>query len=186
MKRLLSFPIAARRLAAAAVLSTTVLAPAAAEPPGPGDMWNPHWMQRQIWGPRDLEPAVKARMSRHWTFMHQGIPEEYLRASNPLPQTEATVREGRALYMQHCASCHGPTGNGDGEAGKSLSPSPALLAYLIQMPMTVDSYLLWSVSEGGVAFGTAMPSFKATLAKDEIWKIVAFMRAGFPESAATK
>ena len=69
---------------------------------------------------------------------------------------------------------------GDGEAAKALDPSPALLAYMIQMPMSVDSYMLWSISEGGEAFGTAMPAFKEVLTKDEIWKIVTYMRAGFP------
>ncbi len=155
-------------------------------PEGRGDMWDPRWMQRQIWGPRELEPGVQQRMERHWTFMHQGIPEEYLRASNPFRPTEETIAAGRALYEAKCLSCHGETGMGDGTAGRSLSPSPALLAYLIQMPMTVDSYLLWSVSEGGVAFGTGMPSFKSELARDDIWRIVAFMRAGFPKAQAAK
>jgi mono/diheme cytochrome c family protein len=69
---------------------------------------------------------------------------------------------------------------GDGEGGKSLSPSPALLANLIEMPMSVDEFLLWSISDGGTAFGTAMPAFKDVLTRDEIWKIVTYMRAGFP------
>jgi mono/diheme cytochrome c family protein len=69
---------------------------------------------------------------------------------------------------------------GDGEVAKSLSPSPALLAHMIQMPMSVDEYMLWSISDGGSAFGTAMPAFKDVLTNDEIWKIVTYMRAGFP------
>ena len=71
----------------------------------------------------------------------------------------------------------------DGEAAKDLHPSPALLAYMIQMPMSVDEYLMWTVSEGGKAFETAMPGFKSTLSAEEIWKIVAYMRAGFPAIA---
>ena len=69
---------------------------------------------------------------------------------------------------------------GDGEAASSLNPSPALLAYMIQMPMSVDEYMLWSISDGGAAFGTKMPAFKDVLTRDEIWKIVTYMRAGFP------
>ena len=157
-----------------------------ARPAERGDMWDPHWMQRQIWGPRELEPGVQQRMERHWTFMHQGIPEEYLRASNPFRPTGENIAAGRALYDAKCMSCHGETGNGDGSAGRSLSPSPALLAYLIQMPATVDSYLLWSISEGGVSFKTGMPSFKAELARDDIWRIVTFMRAGFPKAARAR
>jgi len=72
---------------------------------------------------------------------------------------------------------------GDGEAAKALNPSPALLAYMIQMPMSVDEYMMWTISEGGKAFGTAMPAFENTLSAEEIWQIVAYMRAGFPAMA---
>jgi mono/diheme cytochrome c family protein len=93
------------------------------------------------------------------------------------------VKEGSMLYQKHCAVCHGAEGMGDGEAGKSLNPSPALLAYLVQRPQSVDEYLVWTISDGGKAFGTAMPAFKGTLAEEEIWKIITFMRAGFPPLA---
>ena len=91
-----------------------------------------------------------------------------------------TLGEGFALYQANCTSCHGATGMGDGEVAKSLSPSLALLAHMIQMPMSVDEYMLWSISDGGAAFGTALPAYKDVLTKDEIWKIVTYMRAGFP------
>ena len=87
------------------------------------------------------------------------------------------------LYGENCASCHGPTGQGDGEAGRALNPSPALLSHMIRMPMAVDEYLLWTISEGGEPFGTDMPAFKDALTPEEIWKVIAFMRAGFPEAA---
>lgn len=148
-------------------------------PAGHWDRWNPNWMQRDRWGPGQMGPGMRQRMARHWTFMHQGIPAEYQAAQNPLSPDAKTIDEGRALYLENCVSCHGTTGMGDGEAANSLSPSPALLAYMIQMPMSVDEYMLWSISDGGAEFGTAMPAFKDVLTKDEIWKIVTYMRAGF-------
>ena len=147
---------------------------------GQWDRWNPNWMQRDMWGPGQMGPGMQKRMARHWTFMHQGIPAAYRGARNPLPTDAKTIGEGRTLYQDNCASCHGATGMGDGEAANSLNPSPALLAYMIQMPMAVDEYMLWSISDGGEAFGTDMPAFKDALKRDEIWKIIAYMRAGFP------
>ena len=85
------------------------------------------------------------------------------------------------LYAETCASCHGKTGDGDGEAGKSPTPSPALLSFLIERPISVDPSLLWTISEGGKQFGTDRPAFKDKLSRDEIWKVVAYMRAGFPK-----
>ncbi len=124
------------------------------------DMWNPGWMQRDMWRRNQMGPMHRGRMARHWTFMHQGLPEAYRNARNPLAITEDVVHAGAKLYADNCASCHGARGMGDGEAGKGLNPSPALLAHLIQMPMAVDSYLLWSISDGRVELKTGMPAFK--------------------------
>lgn len=149
---------------------------------GQSDMWNPSWMKRGMWGHGMMGDMQRQRMERHWTFMHSGIPNEYRGLINPIPSSIKSLKEGASLYKQQCASCHGVDGLGDGEAGKDLTPSPALLAYMIQMPMAVDEYMMWSISEGGKQFGTAMPGFKEQLTREEIWKIVSFMRAGFPES----
>jgi len=130
-------------LAALLLLTST----AGAEPPREGvDRWDPYWVERDAWGPDPMAPGMQMRMVRHWTFMHRGVPEEYRGVENPFPGSAETVEAGQGLYDRHCVSCHGPGGRGDGEAANSLNPSPALLAYLIQMPMTVDSYLLWTVS----------------------------------------
>ncbi len=148
--------------------------------PGQWDMWDPYWMQRDLWDHGQMGTGMPQRMVRHWTFMHQGIPADYQGAGNPFGPDAETIATGRVLYQANCAICHGPTGMGDGEAANSLSPSPALLAYMIQMPMMVDEYMLWTISEGGEAFGTAMPAFKGILTKDEIWYIITYMRTGFP------
>ena len=73
---------------------------------------------------------------------------------------------------------------GNGDMGKALSPSPALLAYMIRRPIAVDEYLFWSISEGGKQFGTHMPAFKAKLSREEVWKIIAYMRPGVSRSRA--
>jgi mono/diheme cytochrome c family protein len=159
---------------------------AAAQSPNQGSMmgqwdrWNPNRMQRDMWGSDNMGPGMRQRKERHRTFMHQGIPAAYRAARNPLSPDAKNIGKGRSLYQANCALCHGATGMGDGEVAKSLSPSPALLAHMIQMPMSVDEYMLWSISDGGAAFGTAMPAYKDVLTKDEIWKIVTYMRAGFP------
>jgi hypothetical protein len=40
-----------------------------------------------------------------------------------------------------------------------------------------DSYLYWTIAEGGGAFGTAMPAQKDTLSADEIWSVIRFLQA---------
>lgn len=147
------------------------------------DRWNPGWMERHMWDSKRMGPGMRQRMARHWRFMHDGTPPRYRGAHNPLAATAETIAAGRALYEKNCARCHGAAGTGNGNAANSLNPSPALLAYMIQMPTLIDEYMLWSIADGGKDFGSPMPAFKGALSRDEIWKIVIFMRAGFPGKA---
>jgi mono/diheme cytochrome c family protein len=147
------------------------------------DQWSPGGMQHDNWRRETMGSGQRQRMLRHRTFMNEGVPTAYRGARSTVQTTVDTVAAGRALYEANCASCHGATGMGDGEAGRSLSPPPALLSYMVRMPMAVDEYLLWSISDGGERFNTDMPAFRDALSEDEIWKIVVFMRAGFPPVA---
>lgn len=144
------------------------------------DYWQPLWMQRELWGPGNMPPGMRARLLRHWTYMHYGVQKDYEGAKSPVGIGKEGIETGRKLYGEKCANCHGKQGLGDGQAPRSLLPSPALLAFMIQRPISVDEYLLWSIAEGGKQFDTEMPAFKDALAREDIWKIIAYMRAGFP------
>jgi cytochrome c len=39
---------------------------------------------------------------------------------NPVEATPASIASGKFLYEQHCASCHGAGGKGDGEKAQTL------------------------------------------------------------------
>ncbi len=118
-------------------------------------------------------------MLRHRAAMMGGIPAPYRSLGNPLPRTSVTVRRGADVYARNCAACHGPTGHGDGDAGRRLSPPPADLAGQTSMPRA-DALMYWTIAEGGTPFGTAMPSFRETLSKDDIWAVIAYVQAGLP------
>lgn len=61
---------------------------------------------------------------------------------------------GATLFASHCATCHGPTGVGDGPGSRSLRPRPANLAlHAYQADRLAE--VLWN----GVA-GTAMPAWR--------------------------
>lgn len=144
---------------------------------GPNHMWSE---RGSGWGHGNMSRGQQLRMQRHWTYMNEGVPAAYRGARSTVRATPEVIMEGQTLYTENCASCHGAQGLGDGEAGRSLVPSPALLRTFVQMPMSGDEYLLWAISEGGERFGTDMPPFKETLSQEDIWKIIAYMRAGFP------
>jgi Co/Zn/Cd efflux system component len=53
--------------------------------------------------------------------------------------------------------------------GQTLSPRPANLQWLSQMPMVQwDPFMYWTIAEGGAQYGNAMPAFKNKLSKDDI------------------
>ena len=69
-------------------------------------------------------------------------------------------------------------------AGRDLSPPPGNLAWLSQMPMAQwDPFMYWTVAEGGAEFGSAMPAFKDTLFRDDIWAVIAYIQARLPQKA---
>jgi mono/diheme cytochrome c family protein len=128
--------------------------------------------------------GMMGSMRRHHQARMSGVPAPYDSLKNPLPQTRETVDRGAAVYEQKCASCHGQTGQGDGEAGRNLSPPPANLAWLSQMPIAQwDPFMYWTVAEGGKQFETAMPAFKDTLSADDIWSVIAYIQARLPRKA---
>ncbi len=146
------------------------------------DMWSPDWLERDWWSLDPLEPARRKRMARHQHYMDHGVPNEYRGQRSPYSLSAEVVAEGGRLYAGNCRDCHGDQGMGDGQMGLAVNPSPALLAFMIQTPFAVDEYLMWSISDGGPLFGTDMPAFKDRLSAAQIWKIIAYMRAGFPSA----
>ena len=72
----------------------------------------------------------------HWKQIHKermkaNKPSLKLTEDNVLPWDAAAnqgeeVVDGKALYGQFCASCHGKTGKADGAAAMALKPSDRL------------------------------------------------------------
>lgn len=126
--------------------------------------------------------ATGGSMARHHFAMMNGIPAAYRSLNNPLPRTRDTVDHGSAVYATNCSGCHGVTGAGDGPAGQNLSPRPADLQLLAQIPMAQwDGYMFWTVSEGGSPIGSAMPAFKGVLSESDRWAMIAYIQAHLPQ-----
>jgi mono/diheme cytochrome c family protein len=168
-------------LAAVLTAATTQLRAQHLDPPLGWDIWDPTWSTREIWKGEEADETVRWRKERHQIYIDQGVPEAYRDARNPLPRTASVLEAGHELYTRHCVSCHDVSGQGRDEAGLSLYPPPALLVHLIRLPSRVDEYLIWSIVEGGEPFASDMPAFRDTLDTKQIWQIVTYMRAGFPD-----
>ena len=105
---------------------------------------------------------------------HAEVPAVYASLKSPA-QDETALTHGETLYSTQCASCHGAGGFGDGPAASALDPAPSPIAHTSQM--MGDGYLVWRISEGGAPFQSAMPAWKETLSQDDIWALIAYIRA---------
>jgi mono/diheme cytochrome c family protein len=124
-------------------------------------------------------PWMMSNMARHHQAMMYGIPGPYTAAHDTTQDTPEKLARGAHVFQESCASCHGPTGAGNGPAGSELSPPPANLAWIARMPMSrSDPYMAWTVAEGGEAFQSAMPAFKSTLSESDRWAVIAYIRNG--------
>ena len=110
-----------------------------------------------------LSACSSLGIDRYASFMAQNIPEPYQGQSNPLVTSIQNRVEGYELFRDHCSVCHGIKGKGDGELSAELIPKPANLTFTKKLPIATDAFYLWTISEGGERFDTAMPSFSGSL-----------------------
>lgn len=89
---------------------------------------------------------------------------------------------GKALYSEHCASCHGAAGRGDGPRAVGLEPPP--IAFTDEARARERSiFALYQVIEQGLE-GTSMTSF-ANLPPQDRWALAFYAGSlAYPESEA--
>src|SRR5437899_6338584 len=122
---------------------------------------------------------------RHHLGVNGEIPAPYAKLHNPLPATPQNAQRGAAVYNADCASCHGDAGLGDGPASHTLTPPPAQLGWLAQLPTSRwDPFMYWSIAEGGAKFRSGMPGFKGKLTDEQIWSVIGYIQARLPKAKA--
>lgn len=94
--------------------------------------------------------------------------------------TTEQVEQGKPLFAQHCAACHGPRGASTPDWRKrdadGFYPPPPLngTAHTWHHPMKV---LRRTISLGGKPVGGRMPHFRDTLSVSEIDAIIAWFQS---------
>jgi high-affinity iron transporter len=101
------------------------------------------------------------------------LPAEYRRL--PVPEAvrspEARAR-GRALFVRHCALCHGERADGQGARREGLSTRPRDFTDPAWALRSSPRAVYFAIREG--VRGTAMPSWRS-LEAAETWDLVAFL-----------
>ncbi len=124
-----------------------------------------------------LVAVVVARDRRSNPPQHPHPEAEKLK--NPVPSDGASIEEGKKLYGRHCASCHGPTGKGDG--GMALSGgTPANLTDETWDHGSSDGEIFVVIRDGT---SSDMEAYKEKLTEKQIWHLVNYIRSLGPKPA---
>jgi mono/diheme cytochrome c family protein len=94
----------------------------------------------------------------------RNVPEKARLRTNPAEGDPNAVRIGKKLFRQHCAECHGPTGEGSKKA-------PSLRVEEVQQ--AAPGALFWIVTNGVVRRG--MPVW-SKLPEPQRWNIVSYIQ----------
>ncbi len=121
-----------------------------------------------------------------WLALNAGAQEkeqhrnvEAQKLKNPVPTDDESIEAGKKVYQRRCASCHGPTGKGDG--GMALSGgTPSDLTDETWDYGSTDGEIFVNIRDG---FSADMLAYKDKLKEKEIWQVVTFIRSLGPKPA---
>jgi mono/diheme cytochrome c family protein len=100
------------------------------------------------------------------------VPDNYKNKVNPLKGDAASIADGKALYTQHCKSCHGTKGKGDGPKASQLDTECGDFTKATFQSQT-DGAIFYKTYQGR----KDMPSYKTKIPDaNDIWSIVNYMR----------
>jgi high-affinity iron transporter len=92
-----------------------------------------------------------------------------------LPSQPLDLAEGKTIFQQSCASCHGVAGLGDGPAAAKMNPAPPAIGTQKHMA-EVSPALTYRIMSVGIA-GTPMAGFAGTLTSAQRWNVVAYVNS---------
>ena len=100
------------------------------------------------------------------------VPDNYKNMKDPVISDAESIADGKVLWGQHCKSCHGAKGLGDGTKAATLKTEPGDFSKPVVQTQT-DGELFYKISEGR----DDMPNFKKKMPEaDERWSLVNFIR----------
>jgi mono/diheme cytochrome c family protein len=89
----------------------------------------------------------------------------------------AVLGHGKALFDNTCASCHGPTGRGDGPMSAGLNPKPRDLGDKSYVSTLSDEEIARTIKMGGSMKGMPQMPSHPQFNDDDLAALVAYIRS---------
>ncbi|MFC2171148.1 c-type cytochrome [Acidobacteriota bacterium] len=102
------------------------------------------------------------------------LPAEYENMTIPEARLRSIQSQthGRALFLQHCANCHGENADGHG-ARNALTGDPTAFADPDWGESVSPRWVFWVILEGKKH--TIMAGWRGFIDEDDIWDLVAYL-----------
>ncbi|MGQ7869125.1 c-type cytochrome [Sunxiuqinia sp. sy24] len=101
------------------------------------------------------------------------IPEKYQKMENPYVGDKSLDRVGKILYIKHCRSCHGNTGEGDGP--KAASMKTEILSFTSEKFQEEADGVVYYQSIIG---RDEMPNYESKIPEEEDrWAVVNYIKS---------
>jgi len=100
------------------------------------------------------------------------VPDKNKNMVNPVKSDATSLAKGKDLYNQHCKSCHGTKGKGDGTKASQLDTECGDFTSADFHAQT-DGTMFYKTSEGR----KDMPSYKKKIPEaDDMWAVVNYIK----------
>lgn len=150
-----------------------------------------HSGQRGVTGPmaevvnNSLQYATESDLRAMVVFLRSLPPRDVEKPSATMTAASRAnfAARGKALYGEHCATCHGDNGEGVRDAFPRLAGNPAVTA---REPANVLKMIMiggFAVSTAGNPRPYSMPPFADRLGDDDVAAIATYLRGAFGNDA---
>src|SRR6056297_492267 len=119
-------------------------------------------LAQTVWAHGEEKQSDKNQQSSHMQAMYalkEKIPQEYrIMERTPIVPDQKSINQGKDLYRQQCALCHGNEGRGNGSAASGLKTPPASFLDLEHSAIYSPGEKYWIIGNGSGE--TGMPAFE--------------------------
>ena len=133
------------------------------------DLWRGMWYQPSVGPEADprSEPEHSVPLGAEAPITDR---DEATDLPNPVVADAVSLARGKALFLERCVCCHGPTGHGGGPVSKFFPPAPDL-SYATVLARS-DGFIYATIAIGG----RAMPPQGEGLTPHDRWDLVNHVR----------
>src|SRR6185436_16616654 len=115
------------------------------------------------------------------SHVHNRVSQKDAVVGNPVEATQASIDQGRMIFLRSCVMCHGESGRGDGPLAATLPIKPANL--YDHVPYHPDQFFFSVITNG---LSGVIPAFGNSISETDRWNTLNYLRSAFGQPPATR